>query len=323
MYIADNTLDDLLRSAIERLLQRGRTIRPSKGPALELAGVLLKLSNPRARLSRTDKKGTVFSCLGETLWYMARTNRLAFIEYYLIHYRQYSDDLVTLYGAYGPRLFRMRGIDQLANVIRKLRDERDTRQAVVQLFDARDIVAEHKDVPCTCTLQFMRREGRLHMVTFMRSNDVFVGLPHDVFAFTMVQEYVARSIGVTLGTYTHMVGSLHLYNKDLKRATAYLDEGFQPTTRVMPPMPNDDPHPALARLLKAERELRTNGRTRVEEQDLDHYWADLLRLLKIYAYFLKEDRNAIRELKAQMHSRIYDIYIDKKLNRRKKPRTPQ
>jgi len=79
----------------------------------------------------------VFSCLGEALWYIAGSDKLEFIEYYVRRYREFSDDKVTLYGAYGPRLFRMRRINQLANVTRKLRDETDTRQAVVQLFDAR------------------------------------------------------------------------------------------------------------------------------------------------------------------------------------------
>src|SRR4051812_20038072 len=91
MYFAATTLDDLLRSSIEKILAHGRKIVPSKGPARELAGVLLKLANPRARLSRTEKKGTVFSCLGELLWYLAGSNRLDFIKYYVPRYEEFSD----------------------------------------------------------------------------------------------------------------------------------------------------------------------------------------------------------------------------------------
>jgi len=87
MYIRAKTVDDLLHRAIDKILNKGRDTQPSKaaqwGDAREITGVLLKLSNPRARLSVTEEKGTLFSCLGETLWYLARSNRLNFIRYYI------------------------------------------------------------------------------------------------------------------------------------------------------------------------------------------------------------------------------------------------
>src|ERR1700690_496760 len=90
-------------------------------------------------------------------------------------------------------------INQFENVLNLLKELPTSRRAVIQVFDAADNASGHlKDVPCTCTLQFMIRSRRLHMITYMRSNDAFWGLPHDVFAFTMLQEYVARTIGVEL-----------------------------------------------------------------------------------------------------------------------------
>ena len=79
-------------------------------------------------------------------------------------------------------------------VIKTLSEKPTTRQAVVQILDAEDISEQHKNVPCTCTLQFFARGRRLHMVASMRSNDAYIGLPHDVFAFTMIQEIVARAL---------------------------------------------------------------------------------------------------------------------------------
>ena len=42
----------------------------------------------------------------------------------------------------------------------------------------------------------MIRSGQMDMITYMRSNDVFLGLPHDIFAFTMIQEIMARTLSV-------------------------------------------------------------------------------------------------------------------------------
>jgi thymidylate synthase len=105
--IAD-TLDDLLLKVFPKILQNGERIKASKGWNRELSGVVLELKNPLARLSRTETKGTVFSCLGETLWYLARSNELQFIKYYISIYGKFAEPDGTVHGAYGPRLFGMR-----------------------------------------------------------------------------------------------------------------------------------------------------------------------------------------------------------------------
>jgi thymidylate synthase len=117
----------------------------------------------------------------------------------------------------------------------------------------------------------------------MRSNDVVVGMTHDVFCFTMIQELVARSLGLPLGTYTHIVGSLHIYDRDAEKVAAYLAEDWQQTAPVMPPMPPGDPITGLSSLLVQEGRLREGGPNSNVELPEDAYWADLVRLLQIYA----------------------------------------
>src|SRR5437773_3913730 len=133
MYLKADTLDDLLRHVLSKLLKIPGRITTSRGDAVELTGVLLHLTNPRARLSRTEARGRLFSALGELWWYLAKTNDLRFISYYVPkHYAKESDDGHTVYGAYGPRLFGTRGQDQVANVLSLLKDRPSSRRAVIQ-----------------------------------------------------------------------------------------------------------------------------------------------------------------------------------------------
>lgn len=311
MYFSAETLDDLLRGVIQRLLRSRTHISPSRGGARELTGALLNIRNPRARLSRTETRGRLFSCLGELLWYLSRKNSLKFITHYISGYARESDDGKTVYGGYGPRLFAMHGaVNQVLNVQNLLRQNLDSRRAVIQLFDANDIAATHKDIPCTCSMQFLVRHGRLHMVTHMRSNDAFLGLPHDVFAFTMLQEILARSLGVELGAYKHAVGSLHLYDTDVHKAERYLEEGVQSTVE-MAPMPWGTPWPALKHVLAAERQIRL-GRQPREVPALDPYWLDIVRLLQIHSHFKKNEWKAMAKLQRTLSSRVFDTYIDSK-----------
>lgn len=312
MYAVADTLDDLLLKVYKRLLRKKSIVVPTKGENVEEFGNLLKLKNPRARLSRTETKGTISSCVGEFLWYMARSNSLDFIRHYLNRYDEFSDDGITVHGAYGPRLFNMKGIDQVSYVIEKLRQNHASRKAVVQLFDATDVNVdpskEYKDVPCTCTLQFVERRGKLHMIASMRSNDAYRGLPHDIFSFTMLQELIARSLEIELGDYQHLVGSLHLYTQDQLKVERFISEGLQDNI-PMPPMPRSDPWPSLDLVLKAEKTIRLNNDLNSSLDELDPYWADIVRLLQIHAS--KNPRDIVR-IKNHMHSKQYENYIRKR-----------
>jgi thymidylate synthase len=145
----------------------------------------------------------------------------------------------------------------------------------------------------------------------MRSNDAFVGLPHDVFSFTMLQEVVARALRVDVGTYNHYVGSLHLYDRDRDGAEAFLDEAWQDLVE-MPPMPIGNPWPQLARVLKAERAIR--GGRKVDPADFvdEPYWQDLIRLLQAHQQIGAGEQKALRRTRKAMHSKIYNTYIDRR-----------
>lgn len=307
--ISEETFDDLLHATLEHLIAHGRQIAPTKGAALEDTAVLLQLANPRSRLSRSAKRSTIVSCIGELAWYLSGSDDEEAIAYYVPQYRRYAVD-GKLLGAYGPRLFGGEGGEQVSRVISLLRSRPDTRQAVIQIFDHDDLARELPDLPCTCTLQFFVRESRLELVVTMRSNDAFVGLTHDLFAFTMIQELVAASLGLDLGTYSHFVGSLHLYNSDRDRADAYLDDGWYfGATASMPPMPVGDPWNSVRAFCEMEASIRTTPPEQISVEGIDRdYWGDLGRMLA--AYRLKRTRpESIEKLVAALADEFFEIYL--------------
>lgn len=317
MYIAYETLDDLMHHVLDVLLRDTTFVEASKGRFTELYGVCLHLKNPRARLSRSEGKGKIFSALGELLWYLSKDTRLDFIDYYIPNkFQKESDDQVQVRGGYGDRLFSFRGIDQVGNVIRQLSEKSSSRRAVIQLFDASDLVGKFASVPCTCTLQFLARDGRLNMFVSMRSNDAFVGLPHDVFAFTMLQEMIARSTGHELGEYKHCAGSLHLYEYHRRAAYEYLKEGWQSTTIVMPAMPNGSPWDSIKALQRLEEGLRNGDEVDVQAASLDPYWEDLAWLLKAWRAGSKDkNKGELIAIKDKIHSDVYKMFIQPRIDR--------
>lgn len=309
--LVQDSLDDLLRAAIEAVLERGEPVSATKGANRELRGVMLQLTNPRARLSRSESRGKVFSALGELLWYLSGSNATNQITHYIPQYARYDED-GEVFGGYGPRL--RGGTDQLATVVELLRNRPSTRRAVIQIFDGADLVESHKDVPCTCTLQFLNREERLDLIVYMRSNDVFIGFPHDVFCFSMIQELVARAVGVDVGQYIHVAGSLHLYDERAEDARRFLHEGYFRTTE-MPEMPDIDPMADVKEILAFAAQLRSGADPLSVPLPASHYWADLARLLVAFELDHGGRRDEIASVMDEMCSDVYNVHIADRLDR--------
>jgi thymidylate synthase len=123
------------------------------------------------------------------------------------------------HGAYGARV----GF-QVMCAVNKLKKDPDTRQAVATLWDPyQDNLPDKHDYPCTIGFSFSVRDEKLDMDTVMRSNDVWLGLPYDMFQFTQLQLSVARSLGREPGVYRHTALSLHAYERDMGAITEFLE----------------------------------------------------------------------------------------------------
>lgn len=181
----------------------------------EVVNAITCIRDPRQNIIGGVRNMSVKYAVGELLWYLSGSDRLADIEPYAKFWRNISDDGEYLNSAYGYRIHTKFGFDQWEHVKKLLTADPLSRQAVIHIKDASNVPT--KDTPCTVALQYNIRENKLHATTFMRSNDIWLGFPYDVFAFTCLQIKMAMELGVEVGTYTHISGSLHLYERDFTK----------------------------------------------------------------------------------------------------------
>lgn len=149
--------------------------------------------------------------LGEIKWYLSGSNKVADIAKYAKMWNDLTDDGETVNSAYGYRIFHKFGFNQLQYCIDKLKSNPYDRQAVIHIKEASNMPT--KDTPCTCLLQFTCEGGKLNLHTYMRSNDIWLGLPYDAAFFMVVLQIVSTKTGIPVGRYYHTVGDLHLYEK--------------------------------------------------------------------------------------------------------------
>ena len=113
-------------------------------------------------------------------------------------------------------------IDQLKFVIADLQRSPDSRRAVINIRDnSVDPFISHP--ACLQNMQFLIRDGKLHMKILMRSNDAVEATFMNAFAFIMLQKKVADALGLSVGSYTHRANSFHCYEKDFELLEQYMD----------------------------------------------------------------------------------------------------
>lgn len=275
------SLDELQFWALASLLNSGRPAEPRGEETLELLGVTCTLTNPRSRcISNPERRWNFALAVGEFCWHASASNSVEFIEYYAKRWREFTEDGSTIRGScYGHTVFgQLRsGRSQWQQIVALLRKDPESRRAVLSFREPSEDLFADKDVPCANTMQFLVRDSRLHAVVSMRSNDVIWGLPYDVFLFTMFQELLASELGLGLGAYTHMVGSLHLYEKHYELARRIIAVPDVPVFE----MPQMEHRGELDAFLELEARLRTGPSIDLEEAlSLHPYWRDLFAVLQ-------------------------------------------
>jgi thymidylate synthase len=119
------------------------------------------------------------------------------------------------------------GHNQVDAVVEQLETRLDSRRAVIVLWDgASDPGSEHP--PCACLVQFLVREGRLSVVSYLRSNDAWVAAVPDMVAMVRLGKLVADRVGVPVGEYIHFAASYHIYEPDLVPAMEAFREANKP-----------------------------------------------------------------------------------------------
>jgi thymidylate synthase len=111
--------------------------------------------------------------------------------------------------------YQWRRNDQLENVINILKQNPETRQAAISIYDGKEIHKYAHDTPCTYAVQFTIVQGKLYMSVYMRSNDLWYGFCNDQYQFASLQEMVAERLNLPVGTYYHHAHNLHLYNNKI------------------------------------------------------------------------------------------------------------
>lgn len=205
------------QDVVKDTLEHGTDVAPRGQPTLEMRQRTINVDMRYPVLRIPERKLSYQFLAAEAYWILSGDDRVATISPYNKHIEKFSDDGKVFFGAYGPKIK-----DQLGYVVDAIKNDIDTRQAGLTIW--RENPSPSKDIPCTVAIFFNVRDHRLNCHVFMRSSDVWLGIPYDVFNFSMLSHLVCCQLGpamrVSPGVLHLTAASSHLYKRNADEAEA-------------------------------------------------------------------------------------------------------
>lgn len=299
---------------LKYVLENGDEVSPRGMLTKEITPATVVIKNPRKRVVDNKIRKLNYGFMAaELIWILNEKNDLS-ITHYNKQWSNFSDDGSILNGAYGQRIFDWNKdrpgdkVNQFAEVVDRLKKDPESRQGTIVLFDPNKDFKNTKDVPCTNLMRFSIRNGKLNMRVVMRSNDLWFGYPYDVYNFTVLQEIMAGMLNVEVGTYTHIVDSMHLYEMHFEKAKELIDNPQSSIYDTFEPIDaRVDERFDFDSLFRVESITRENGDTVQLEEVIDTinniseqpYWASIAAVLAAYNFKkAKRSQEEIDKIKA-------------------------
>lgn len=231
-YMYQCTADSWLQLA-RQVAYDGTTVSPRNKPTRELLGVNLKFNDPRRNyIDPPGRKLNLPFAIQEFVDHMLGSNpghSLLFNSRMM----QFINKTSGRYdGGYGSRIWPDKAdetTNQFVRCLNELKADPGSRRAVMTIHDPCHENFDGVDVACTLSLQFIKRDNKLHLITTMRSEDVYLGFCYDTYEFQLMQLAMADLLSCEPGSYSHNVGSLHLYETDMARLGAVTEGTPKPS----------------------------------------------------------------------------------------------
>jgi thymidylate synthase len=186
----------------------------------------------------TTKKLHLRSIIHELLWFIRGDTNIHYLQDNKVtiwdEWADENGDLGPVYGAQWRSWPARDGsaIDQLSDVIARIRKSPDSRRLIVTAWNPAD-VDRMALPPCHCLFQFYVADGKLSCQLYQRSADIFLGVPFNIASYALLTHMVAEVTGLRPGEFIHTLGDAHLYLNHLEQADEQLKREPLPLPRLI------------------------------------------------------------------------------------------
>ena len=173
----------------------------------------------------TTKKVHLKSVIYELLWLISGDTNIRFLKENDVRiWNEWADengDLGPVYGAQW-RNFNGQGIDQLKDVVHRLKTNPNDRRMIVSAWNPAQI-EEMALPPCHAFYQFYVADNKLSCQLYQRSCDMFLGVPFNIASYALLTMMMAQVTGLEVGEFIHTLGDTHIYHNHFEQVKIQLE----------------------------------------------------------------------------------------------------
>ena len=172
----------------------------------------------------TTKKMHLKSIIHELLWFIKGDTNVKYLQDNGVRiWNEWADengDLGPIYGSQW-RNWNGEGIDQLAQVVDKLKNKPNDRRMIVSAWNVSKIPEMHLP-PCHMMFQFYVANGKLSCMLYQRSCDMFLGVPFNIASYALLTMMLAQVCNLEPGEFVHTLGDTHIYHNHFEQVKEQL-----------------------------------------------------------------------------------------------------
>lgn len=147
-------------------------------------------------------------------WYLSKDRNAKDISKSAPIWKNHMDEKGNVNSNYGYQWNRNNQYDKVVEMLKK---DKETRRAILTIYDGKEIEDYEKDTPCTISVGFYIDKGYLNMSVIMRSNDLWYGFCNDQYCFSNLQKDICKELNLPIGEYYHYTMNMHIYNDKLNK----------------------------------------------------------------------------------------------------------
>ena len=183
----------------------------------------------------TTKKVFLKGIIHELIWLLSGNTNIRYLTDNNVHiWDEWADENGNLGPVYGAqwRNFNGEGIDQIKDVIERIRKNPQDRRLIVTAWNPAQIDRMALP-PCHCFFQFdVSPDGRLNCQLYQRSCDMFLGVPFNIASYSLLTMMMAQVCGLKPGEFVHTLGNAHIYNNHFDQVKLQLSREPYPLPQM-------------------------------------------------------------------------------------------
>jgi thymidylate synthase len=176
----------------------------------------------------TTKKVHFKSVAHELLWFLRGDSNVGWLqEHGVTIWDEWADESGDLGPVYGVQWRSWPTpdaghVDQIAEVVRLLREEPDSRRIIVSAWNVGEI-PKMALAPCHAFFQFHVAGDRLSCQLYQRSADVFLGVPFNIASYALLTHMLAQQCELGVGDLVWTGGDCHVYDNHREQVETLLE----------------------------------------------------------------------------------------------------